>query len=153
MKTPPGAAWARVVATELLDEFLVAVDDTVPALHVQFAGVPPTSLTREFERTRFRRNLGGCSSVYLLRRDGNRSERPPLAPLDFVSRPDTPDERGHRQGALSNGVRGFARQFVTMPAVASQDRRVALFRRRASQRHRMELLVGLTGQLRLNRGA
>jgi hypothetical protein len=36
LKRPPASAWARIVATELLDQFFVAADDPETAFHGRF---------------------------------------------------------------------------------------------------------------------
>ena len=38
LKRPPASARARIVAAELLDELLVAVDDPMAAFHARFGG-------------------------------------------------------------------------------------------------------------------
>jgi hypothetical protein len=54
LKPASGAARTRVVATELLDELLVAVDDALAASDVGFAGIAFAALTRALERTTVR---------------------------------------------------------------------------------------------------
>jgi hypothetical protein len=54
LKSAAGAARARIVATELLDELLAAADDARSALDARLRGEAPASLTGDLERRRSR---------------------------------------------------------------------------------------------------
>jgi hypothetical protein len=55
LKPAHGAARARIVPAELLDQFLVAADDAVATLHVCFGGISLPALTRDLETGTARR--------------------------------------------------------------------------------------------------
>jgi len=50
LKSPPRSAHARIVAAELLAQFLVAVDDAVAALDARLGRVAPTALAGPVRR-------------------------------------------------------------------------------------------------------
>ena len=54
LKPPPGGAWAGIVATELLEQLLVAVNDPVAAHHAGLGREAFATLTRDLESTRLR---------------------------------------------------------------------------------------------------
>jgi hypothetical protein len=59
-KTPPGIARTGVVASELLDEFFVAMDDAEARFDVRLGGVAPAALACSFKSGRW---LGGRCGV------------------------------------------------------------------------------------------
>ena len=71
LKSAAGLARARVVATELLDQLLVAVDRAFAALDARFGGEALPSLTGGLESS-CRRGRG----ILLARDDGMQSRRP-----------------------------------------------------------------------------
>jgi hypothetical protein len=54
LKSPPGTARAGVVATELLEKFLVAAHDAVATLDASLGREALSALTRDLESTRLR---------------------------------------------------------------------------------------------------
>src|SRR6266446_2618531 len=57
LKTARRAAWAWIVAAELLLELVVPVDDLAPALDVRLGGEAPAALARSLKSARARRSL------------------------------------------------------------------------------------------------
>src|SRR5437868_14315177 len=51
LKAASGAAWARIVATQLFDQFLVAVHDALPALYARLRREAVSALAGPFKRT------------------------------------------------------------------------------------------------------
>jgi hypothetical protein len=49
LKPATGTAWAGIVAAKLLDEFLVAVHNAIPAFDAGFGWESPARLTRDLE--------------------------------------------------------------------------------------------------------
>ncbi len=61
LKAASRAAWAWIVAAELLLELFVAVDDLSPPLDVRFGGEALAALARSLKSARARRSLLACA--------------------------------------------------------------------------------------------